>query len=73
MTAAEFLRKLKKIAAARGMPLRIEAGRGKGGHQTVFLGERFTVLSLHGKGKELTMGAVCGMLKQLGLTKQDME
>lgn len=72
MNSAEFLRKIKKVADARGLVLRIEAGRGKGGHQTLFLGERFTVVQRHGKSKELSTGAVAGMLRQLGLSMNDI-
>lgn len=73
MTAAEFLRKLKRLAEAKGLPLRIEGSRGKGGHQTVYLGTQGrTIISRHGK-KDLTTGAVHGMLRQLGLTIQDIE
>ena len=40
---------------------------GRGGHQTVRLGNKVTTLPMHGKGKELGTGLVRAIKKQLGL------
>jgi mRNA interferase HicA len=39
----------------------------KGGHLKVFLGKRFSILPMHGSGKELGKGLVERILKDLGL------
>jgi len=40
---------------------------GHGGHLIARLGERWTVLPMHGKGKELGTGLVNSIKKDLGL------
>lgn len=39
-----FISELRAAAKARGLPFRIDKGRGKGGHAVLWLGERFTTL-----------------------------
>jgi mRNA interferase HicA len=60
MTSQEFKRWLTKKGCT------FEPGRG--GHQTVRLGNKVTTLPMHGKGKELGTGLVSAIKKQLGLT-----
>lgn len=59
MTSQEFKRWLIKQGCT------FEPGRG--GHQTVRLGNKVTTLPMHGKGKELGTGLVRAIKKQLGL------
>jgi mRNA interferase HicA len=59
MTSAEF----KRWLARQGC--RFEPG--KGGHLKVRLGEKFSVLPMHGAKKELGTGLVSAIKKQLGL------
>lgn len=40
---------------------------GRGGHLVVRLGDKMSVLPMHGKGKELGAGLVHAIKKQLGL------
>lgn len=65
MNANELLRKLRKLGAE------IDASHGKGSHARVTLNGRATYLPLHGK-KEIKKGLLHGILKQLGLTQEDL-
>lgn len=59
MTSAE----LKRWLARRGCTF----APGKGGHMHVRLGDRRSVIPMHGKAKELKTGLVEGIKKDLGL------
>lgn len=59
MTANEFKRWLRKRGCA--------FAPGKGGHIIVTLGEKWSVLPMHGKQKELGTGLVHKIKKDLGL------
>jgi mRNA interferase HicA len=59
MTSAQF----KRWLARQGCTF--EAG--KGGHLIVRLGDRRSVLPMHGSGKELGTGLVAKIKKDLGL------
>lgn len=56
-------KELKKWLASLGCTFQ----PGKGGHLRVFLGERVSVLPMHGGGHELGKGLVEAIKKQLGL------
>ncbi|MBN8189544.1 type II toxin-antitoxin system HicA family toxin [Salipiger thiooxidans] len=56
---------LKKLLAKHGCTF--EAKRGKGGHITVKLGDRKTVMPVHGSRKELGRGLVAKIKKDLGI------
>jgi mRNA interferase HicA len=70
MTGAEFIRGLHKLGRQRGIQVRFRAERGKGSHGTLYYGERFTVVK--DRSKELSPGLLTAMLKQLGLTREDL-
>ncbi|MGE0363057.1 MAG: type II toxin-antitoxin system HicA family toxin [Vicinamibacterales bacterium] len=55
---------LKRWLAAQGCTF----APGKGGHLKVRRGDRFSVLPMHGKGKELGTGLVQRIKKDLGLS-----
>ena len=59
MTSAQFKRWLSRQGCS------FEPG--KGGHLLVRLGERRSVLPMHGSGKELGTGLVAKIKKDLGL------
>ena len=59
MTSKEF----KKWLARQGCKFK----QGKGGHLRAFLGDRFSVLPMHGNKQELGKGLVEAIKKQLGL------
>ena len=41
---SRFVAEIRREAKARGLPFRIDTGRGKGGHAILWVGERFTTL-----------------------------
>lgn len=65
MNGDQFIRQARKWAKANGLPYRVESSRGKGGHQTLYLGEGMTVV----KTGEIGAGLQMAMLKQLGIPK----
>ena len=67
MTGKEFRKRAKRYAKARRLAFRYEADRGKGSHGLLHVGDRRTIVS-HG---ELATGTVRGMLKQLGIDRED--
>ena len=68
MTSAELVRKLKKLARQRGVDLTIELG--KGSHRKVTFGEARTIVPMH--GADLKTGTLNGILKDLGITKEEL-
>lgn len=71
MTGAEFLRKLKLLADRRHVAIHFDQKRGKGSHGTIHFGSRRTILP--NIKRELPPGTLRAILKQLGLTPQDLE
>ena len=47
MNSKQFIRSVNRLAAKRGIAVRIDAKRGKGSHAMVFFGGRATVLPQH--------------------------
>lgn len=68
MTGAELLRKLQNLARQRAVELTI--ARGKGSHRKVQLGEFRTIVPMH--GTELKTGTPNGILRDLGLKRDDL-
>lgn len=71
MKGSEFIHKLKRLAKKNNTTCRVVASRGKGGHHTVFYGDRFTTIP--DPKKELKTGLVSGICKQLGIDKDDLK
>jgi mRNA interferase HicA len=69
MKGMEFIRKIKAIGKTRGVAVRVVSWRGKGGHQTLYYGERFTII--RNPKDELKTGTYHAMLKQLGVNDSD--
>jgi mRNA interferase HicA len=67
---SEFLRKMKAIARRNRLLFRWVPERGSGSHGTLYLGDRFTVVK--DLKKELGPGLLSDMLKQLGISKEDL-
>ena len=65
MNRDQFLRALKAYCRKTGLAYRQDLKRGKGGHGTVWVGKRFTVIP----SGELKKGLQEGVLKALGLPK----
>jgi mRNA interferase HicA len=70
MRGAEFVTRINALGRKTRTPVRIDQNRGKGSHVTLFYGSRFTVVK--DRRKELPKGLLHNMLKQLGLTLDDI-
>ena len=68
MKPAELLRRLRRLAAKRGLDFAISQGRN---HTKVTLGGRRSVVGRH--STHLKTGTVHAILKQLGLTSEEIE
>ncbi|MDP9838206.1 hypothetical protein J2T09_002973 [Neorhizobium huautlense] len=58
-----FIAALRAEAKARGLPFRVEKGRGKGGHALLWLGDKFTTLP----SREIDPKTAAKIRKVLGL------
>ena len=70
MNNKEFIKKIQSLGKKRGVPIKKVSQRGKGGHITLFYGEKFTIVST--STKELKPGTLNAMLKQLCIKKDDL-
>jgi mRNA interferase HicA len=70
VNGAELIRKLRKLAKARGVRFEYEPRRGKGSHGQLLFGERLATVK--DPKKEISPGLLHDMLKQLGLNKGDL-
>ena len=71
MKGRDFVRRVVELGRQRGVPVRFDPRRGKGSHGTLFYGARKTTVK--DRRAELPKGLVVAMLKQLGLTRADLE
>jgi predicted RNA binding protein YcfA (HicA-like mRNA interferase family) len=68
MNGKQFIRRARKWANVAGVAFRFDASRGKGGHQTVYVGsDRLTVV----KTGEIGTGLLASMLKDLGIPPKE--
>lgn len=58
-----FIAELRDEAKQRGLPFRVSKSKGKGGHATVWLGDRFTTLP----SREIDPKTAAKIRKGLGL------
>lgn len=70
MKGNEFLRRIRKLAKERGLAFEWHPNLGKGSHGILKLDGRKTVL--RNPKDELKTGTLHAMLKQLGLSEQDL-
>jgi mRNA interferase HicA len=70
VTGGEFVRRVQKAGRKRGIAVEFVAERGKGSHATLYYGERRTTVK--DRRKELSPGLLAAMLRQLGLTLEDL-
>lgn len=70
MKGSEFIKKLKALGKMNNIPVRHEQRRGKGSHSTLFYGNRFTII--RNLKDELKTGTFHAMLKQLGISENDL-
>jgi predicted RNA binding protein YcfA (HicA-like mRNA interferase family) len=68
VNGAEFVRKVRHLAKERGVECSWDPRRGKGSHGRFLFGKSFTTVK-HG---EISPALLASMLKQLGLTKDDL-
>ena len=68
MKPAELLRRLRRLAAKRGLEVEISQGNN---HTKVALGDRRSVIGRH--STDLKTGTLNGILKQLGLKPEEIE
>lgn len=69
MTGREFIRKMRHLGRQRGIAVRFDAGHGKGDHGKLWYGDRWTIVGDQG---ELKKGTLMAMLKQLGVTLDEL-
>lgn len=69
MKGSEFLKRLQIYATARGLEVTLDRQRGKGSHATLYLDRNRTTLK--DRRKELSIGLLHGMLKDLGIDPKD--
>lgn len=70
MTGNEFVRKVKALGKRQDIEVALNAGRGKGSHQTLYYGEAFTVV--RNLKDELKTGTFYAMCHQLGIAPHDL-
>ncbi len=66
----EFIRRVQRYAKDRGLRFEWRPDLGKGSHGILILGDRRTVV--RNPKDELKTGTMHAMLKQLGLTREDI-
>jgi len=67
VNGGQFIRRARRWANAHDTRLVVEASRGKGGHQLVRVGERWTTV----KSGEIGTGLLSAMLRQLGIPNEE--
>ena len=70
MTGNEFIRKVKALGRVRNIEVHLNAARGKGSHQTLYLGTAFTIV--RNPKDELKTGTFHAMCAQLGIRSNDL-
>lgn len=70
MIRDELVPKVKALGRARGVPVVLNAARGKGSHQTLYFGRAFTVV--RNLKDELKTGTLHAMCSQLGIKVKDL-
>ena len=67
----ELLRRLRRLAKARGVELVVDRRQGKGSHSTLLFAGRKTILK--DLRKEIGPGLLRAMLNDIGLTPSDLD
>jgi predicted RNA binding protein YcfA (HicA-like mRNA interferase family) len=70
MRGSEFIQKINALGKKTGVVVRFEKYHGKGSHGTLYYGQSKTTVK--DRKKEIGAGLLAAMLKQLGLTKNDL-
>ncbi|WP_423598403.1 type II toxin-antitoxin system HicA family toxin [Roseateles sp. MS654] len=70
MTGNEFIRRIRALGRRRGVDVFLDAKRGKGSHQSLYFGQRVTVV--RNPKDELKTGTLHAMCTQLGIRVTDL-
>jgi mRNA interferase HicA len=70
LKGSELVRKLRRLAKQQSKEFSYEARHGKGSHGQLLFGDKLTTVK--DQKKEIGEGLLNDMLKQLGLTKNDL-
>jgi mRNA interferase HicA len=70
MKGSEFLRKLDRLAAKKGVSIRFIPDEGHGSHGRVYFGAEFTTLK--DRKKEIGPGLLSKMCCDLGIDKREL-
>jgi len=70
MTGEEFVGRVRRLGRERGIVVRFEARKGKGSHGRLYFGDRFATVK--DRRKEMGPGLLAAMLRQLGLSRNDI-
>lgn len=71
MNGNELLKKLRRVAKEKGVPIDLVKSHGKGSHGTLYFGDK--KVTLKDLKKEIGPGLLKAMLEKIGLTKSDIE
>ena len=71
MTGRQFINRVHEIGRKRNVPVRVDSKRGKGSHVTLYYGTRKTLVK--DRRKELVPGLLSAMIRQLGLSRSDLQ
>ena len=71
MTGDEFVRRVRRLGRERGVAARFESRKGKGSHGRLHYGDRFTTVK--DRRKEIGEGLLAAMIRQLGLSREDLQ
>jgi len=71
MRGNELIKKVAALGKERGLAVRVDKKRGKGSHQTLYFGERKTII--RNPKDELKTGTYHAVLKQLGISEKDLK
>lgn len=71
VTGHEFIQRVRRLGRLTGVPVGFVAEHGKGSHGRLYYGDRFTTVK--DRKKELRKGLVARMLRDLGLTRHDLD
>lgn len=70
MKGSEFIRRIQAHAKTSDLACRVDEKREKGSHVTLYLGDKLTIV--RNPKDELKAGTLHAMLRQLGLTLDDL-
>ena len=70
VNGAEFIRRIRKFGRKTGVPVHFDPRAGKGSHGRLHYGERVTTVK--DRKKEIRKGLLHAVLRELGLTFDDI-